>query len=481
MVAWGDNNDSKCVVPKEVKDAVCVSAGARHSLALSDNGDVISWGSKNNSRCDVPEGLKVAKPIGGPVLSSSDPPILSINTSTIELIDVNENELLTGNGALDATDVAELKFTVRNDGPGIGRKLSADVKVTGATSGLNWVSPWPIPNIPSGQSVEASLKVHANRNTVNGKIQVKIEVNEPNGFSPEPLNIEIETRAFQSPKLEVVDFSSSSKIWEPNTPIELDVLVQNIGLGEALDVQVELSLPDVVNCYSKNTTIEIPLLGPGEVIPLKYDMIIPRSFNSSKVEATITVTEIYGDYGTAWNHGFPFDTDSTSDGLIAIEASASAELSGIERASLSSSAKAPARVSFNEVPKDVIVETVAVVPVDGKDCKGQTISGQDIASFTEGSLLGLYNVVERRNLERVLDEQRLALSGVLYEQSAVEAGCNVGAQGIIFTEYGCLTGQETIQLKLVDCQTSELYWSATGVNATAQETLDKVRQELEGQ
>jgi hypothetical protein len=54
----------------------------------------------------------------------------------------------------------------------------------------------------------------------------------------------------------------------------------------------------------------------------------------------------------------------------------------------------------------------------------------------------------------------------------------VGAQGIIFTEYGCLTGQETIQLKLVDCQTSELYWSATGVNATAKETLDKVREEL---
>jgi len=49
--------------------------------------------------------------------------------------------------------------------------------------------------------------------------------------------------------------------------------------------------------------------------------------------------------------------------------------------------------------------------------------------------LGLYNVVERRNLERVLDEQKLALSGVLFEKSAVEAGCNVGAQGIIFTEY----------------------------------------------
>ena len=46
-------------------------------------------------------------------------------------------------------------------------------------------------------------------------------------------------------------------------------------------------------------------------------------------------------------------------------------------------------------------------------------------------------------------------------------------------EYGCLTGQEVIQLKLVDCQTSELYWSATGINATATQVLDKVREELE--
>ena len=151
----------------------------------------------------------------------------------------------------------------------------------------------------------------------------------------------------------------------------------------------------------------------------------------------------------------------------------------MDRASLERVNNSPANIAFNQVPKDIVVTTVAVLPIDGKDCNGQVVSGQDIASFTESSLLGLYNVVERRNLERVLDEQKLALSGLVYEKSAVEAGCNVGAQGIIFTEYGCLTGQETIQLKLVDCQTSELYWSCTGVNATATQTLDKVREELE--
>ena len=165
--------------------------------------------------------------------------------------------------------------------------------------------------------------------------------------------------------------------------------------------------------------------------------------------------------------------------MISIEASDGNDGIEIDRASLNTKNNKTADVSFNQVPKDIVVKTVAVLPIDGIDCSGKTVSGQDIASFAEGSLLGLYNIVERRNLERVLDEQKLALSGILFEKSAVEAGCNVGAQGIIFTEYGCLTGQEVIQLKLVDCQTSELYWSATGINATAKQVLDKVREELE--
>lgn len=152
-----------------------------------------------------------------------------------------------------------------------------------------------------------------------------------------------------------------------------------------------------------------------------------------------------------------------------------------EVAAPNNSVKGEKSITFNKSPKGIVVTTVAVLPIDGVDCNGNNVSGQDIASLTEGSLLGLYDVVERRYLERILDEQRLALSGLLYEQSAVEAGCNVGAEGIIFTEYGCLAGKETIQLKLVDCQTTQLYWSATGVNATAQEILAKVRHELEGQ
>ena len=479
VVAWGSTAFGKCNVPSGLKDVVALDAGANHSLALKEDGEVVVWGSNDYQQCDVPSELKAALPTKSEISFSNDPPILSIDPATARLTDLNPNQSLAGNGALDAMDRAELSFIIENKGPGPGRNLYADVSISGATDGLTWVSPWGVPDVPPGGSGEGSYRINTDRNTADGSIQVTIEVIEPNGFSPQPLKIEIETRAFRAPKLEVVDFTSSFSTWKPNAPIGLDILIQNTGIGIAQDLTVELTLPDAVNCYSNNTSIEVASLAPGETIPITYDMMVPRNFDQSRIQASLTVTETFGDYGTTWSNGFPFEGGSSNGAVVSIDAAAADGEVSTERAALIKNNSKPSDVSFNQVPKDIIVTTVAVLPIDGKDCNGEMISGQDIASFTEGSLLGLYNVVERRNLERVLDEQKLALSGLIYEKSAVEAGCNVGAQGIIFTEYGCLTGQETIQLKLVDCQTSELYWSATGVNATAKETLDKVREELE--
>ena len=479
VVAWGENDNNQCDVPSGLKDVVAIEAGGFHTLALKEDGTVVAWGWNYDNQCDVPSGLRAALPTTSEISFSNEPPILSIDPATVRLTDLNQNESLAGNGALDAMEIAELSFTIENTGPGTGRNLFAEVSIAGSTDGLTWVSPWSMPDVPPGGSEEGSYSINATRNTADGRIQVTVEVIEPNGFSPEPFTIEIETRAFRAPKIEVVDFSSSPSTWKPNTSIGLDLLVQNTGVGTAQALTVELTLPDAVNCYSNNTSIEIPALAPGETIPITYDMMVPRNFDQSSIQANLTVTEKFGDYGTTWTHSFPFEGGTSTGAIVSIDAMAADGVVSTERATLNRNYSGPSDVSFNQVPKDIVVTTVAVLPIDGKDCNGQVVSGQDIASFTEGSLLGLYNVVERRNLERVLDEQKLALSGLVYEKSAVEAGCNVGAQGIIFTEYGCLTGQETIQLKLVDCQTSELYWSATGVNATAKETLDKVREELE--
>ena len=71
------------------------------------------------------------------------------------------------------------------------------------------------------------------------------------------------------------------------------------------------------------------------------------------------------------------------------------------------------------------------------------------------------------------------MSGLTFEETLIEKGCIENAQGYLFVESGCLMGDEMIQLKLVHCESSDLVWSCTGVNATAKETLEKVREELE--
>lgn len=501
VVAWGENRRFQAEVPYRLPSAIEIAAGYDNSAAILESKLMRIWGDDDNKKCEMFPWLTFKEPQRNSRLfpksegtgtndTNSDskctteqenlPPILVIEESSLTLNDTSTLIANSSNNAIDAFEIFDVSMNVTNTGPGCGRDLALDIHINGDTSGLSWISPLFIDDIPPGETIEVHYPFKSGENTKDGSINIAFEIIDPKGFNSDVTSIIAETRQFKSPKVEISDWSAEPRIWKPNSTIGLDVMIQNTGFGTAEAVEVKLQTPDLVNCYSSNTSISYEYLEPGESQLIHYDFLIPRTFNNQQVQVSLEITEKHGEYGLVWNQDFPFQSTSKANSVI-IQAEESVQRSTIELASINKKNSSNSDIQFNQVPKDVIVETVAVVPVDGKDCSGQTISGQDIASFTEGSLLGLYNVVERRNLERVLDEQRLALSGVLYEKSAVEAGCNVGAQGIIFTEYGCLTGQETIQLKLVDCQTSELYWSATGVNATAQETLDKVRQELEGQ
>ena len=127
----------------------------------------------------------------------------------------------------------------------------------------------------------------------------------------------------------------------------------------------------------------------------------------------------------------------------------------------------------------VDISKVAVIGKESTLCDGTIDNGQGLAELVEGELLGLYGVVERRHLEDILNEQRLAMSGLILEDSDfADAGCLAGAQGTVLASYGCLQGKTKLQVKLVDCSTSDLYWSATGFDVSEFDLLDALRIEL---
>ena len=67
VVAWGDNRFGQVSVPGQLKDVTAIAAGAIHSVALRRNGTVVEWGGTREGWSPMPLGLSnvVAIAAGG--------------------------------------------------------------------------------------------------------------------------------------------------------------------------------------------------------------------------------------------------------------------------------------------------------------------------------------------------------------------------------------------------------------------------------
>jgi alpha-tubulin suppressor-like RCC1 family protein len=146
--------------------------------------------------------------------------------------------------------------------------------------------------------------------------------------------------------------------------------------------------------------------------------------------------------------------------------------------SINDDAKLDPEITFEAANTTYAINAVAVIGKEVKDCNGTSSSAEELAAYTENNILAHYDVIDRRHFEDILNEHRIQMSGITIEKTLIENGCIENAQGYLFVRSGCLLGDNMIELRLVHCETSNLVWSCTGVNATAQQVLDKVREEL---
>jgi hypothetical protein len=131
-------------------------------------------------------------------------------------------------------------------------------------------------------------------------------------------------------------------------------------------------------------------------------------------------------------------------------------------------------VIFSRTNSTRDVQAIAVIPKDGENCSGQIISGDELAAFGETAMLGYYTVVDRKHFEQTLEEIKLSMAGLTFENGVLEAGCIENAQGYLFVEHGCLQNQETIKAKLIHCESSEIIWNGLGQGTTAKDTFEEI-------
>lgn len=134
-----------------------------------------------------------------------------------------------------------------------------------------------------------------------------------------------------------------------------------------------------------------------------------------------------------------------------------------------------AQVRVNIAQGAESIRTVAVVGKTSVLCNGLENDGQSLAEVVEGELLSVYDVVERRYLNEILNEQKLALGGLVMDEEAyAKAGCLAGAEGTVVCSYGCLSGRPKIQVKMIDCSSSNLFWSAAGMDVNEFQLVDEL-------
>ena len=130
--------------------------------------------------------------------------------------------------------------------------------------------------------------------------------------------------------------------------------------------------------------------------------------------------------------------------------------------------------------KDVVTDiaSVFILSSESKTCGGRETNSEGLSQIASLKLMPYFKVLDRSNLDAVLDEQKLNMSGITAESAVLSLGKIQGSEGIIFCQESCVSGQQMQSIKLLDCNTGEQQWIATGFGANPLNLMDAILQEI---
>ena len=170
------------------------------------------------------------------------------------------------NNFIDATEKCQISLNVDNIGEGVANNVNVKISTKNPIlKGLEYTGTYPLGDLQGNSSKAITIPVNSSMSLPNGMAEFVIEVQEERGLDAFPLEIKIETKAFASPKVIVADAVFSTEdggLIKLNYPINLKVIVQNIGKGDARNVVTEFKLPNA-NCIflGEKNRYEIANLG----------------------------------------------------------------------------------------------------------------------------------------------------------------------------------------------------------------------------
>ena len=216
------------------------------------------------------------------------PPLLF--ASDIEFIDINQNN------RIDANEACSIQFKISNKGKGTARNVTANlVNVTSSLKGLSFNPLLKIGSIAPNTSQTYAIKISSSLELTNGTANFQIAFNEEMGLAPDPIAMNIQTKAFDNPIIEVADYSFLSDNGNINlgAPLQLKTLIQNKGQGIGENIKLTFSYPDLVVANGEEQ-FSIGSLQPGESKVYIFDFIVTKKYISPSLSINIQLSEKYG-------------------------------------------------------------------------------------------------------------------------------------------------------------------------------------------
>lgn len=215
-----------------------------------------------------------------------------------------------GNKAINANENCSIVFKLKNTGKGDALNLNASLKATGTTTGItikNKQSMLKVDKLGGIRSYE--LPISSDINTVDGTVELTLEVEEPNGFGTEKVILQVNTRKFLAPDIKVVDYvifsgAAGSANLELKKPFSLQLLVQNLGQGIAKDVTINVKVPDNVYMTNGDAFVKFDKLAPGEKKSIEYEMIMNSKYSGSSLPIEVGLSETNKRFAENWNKSF---------------------------------------------------------------------------------------------------------------------------------------------------------------------------------
>lgn len=224
----------------------------------------------------------------------ANPPSLEIVINSVQFIDPN------GNNAIDANESCAIRLIVKNTGKGDAYNCSAKIFSADVIKGLSMHNV-SIPVLKVNESKTIELPIYSDMQMADGNVNLYVQIYEPHGFGTDPMAMNINTRKFEAPLLQVVDYAvtsiDGSSVLQKKKAFDMQVLLQNTKTGNADDVVVSIELPDNVLLMEKQKEeAQFNHISGGETKSIVYPLIVNNEYKDTKIPVKINIQEKYGKY-----------------------------------------------------------------------------------------------------------------------------------------------------------------------------------------